>query len=352
MAPQQKLNEIRTQIAHVAKERSEHTAQKQDLDNHLTIFLTCSPIQLERLPWEAWEIGKELATTTTIRLARTPDTIRTKPIKEPRQGRSRVLVILGDDTGLNFKNDREAVQGLSRIADIHFMGWQPGQNTTELLTQITRAITDRQGWDLLLFAGHSNEAAAIGGELAIAPGVSISINEIASQLLIAKQQGLQFALFNSCSGLSIAKSLIDLGFNQIAIMREPIHNQVAQEFLVRFLRSLAEYKDVHESLLAASRFLKVEKNLTYPSAALIPSLFCRPGQQLFRFRRFGWKECVRKWLPTRRQAIALSGLALLSIQIPVQDLCKKSCWSSGYGHRPSTVDSQDNFQVQPLLPLR
>lgn len=315
-----KLNEIRTQIAQTARELSEHTSRpaiaKSEDDNYLTLFLTCSSIELEQLPWEAWEIQQELGTTTMIRIARLPDRIRAKPIKAVRRGRSRVLVILGDDTGLDFKSDREAVQGLARIADIHFTGWQPGQETAELLSQITQAITDPQGWDLLLFAGHSNETAKTGGELAIAPGVSISISEIAPQLTIAKQHGLQFALFNSCSGLSIARSLIDFGFNQVAVMREPIHNKVAQEFLVQFLRSMAEYKDVHESLIAASRFLKVEKNLTYPSASLIPSLHCRPGRQPFRFRKVGWKE----WMPSRRQAIALAGVAGLSVMLPIQGI--------------------------------
>jgi len=156
-----------------------------------------------------------------------------------------------------------------------------------LLNQITTAITDKRGWDLLLFAGHSNETRITGGELAIAPNVSITLSELAPYLKIAKQRGLQFALFNSCSGLDIAKFLVDLGFNQVAVMREPIHNKVAQEFLVQFLRSMAQYRDAHDALLIASQFLKLEKNLTYPSSALIPSLFCRPGQEVFRSKNSG-----------------------------------------------------------------
>lgn len=329
-----KLDSIRRQIAQLAKELSVQASLKEDFDISLTIFLTCDPIELERLPWEAWEIGKELGTTTTIRIARAPDMIRATPIKEARQGRNRVLIILGDDTGLDFKSDREAVQGLSHVADIHFVGWQPKQNIADLFNQITTAITDKRGWDLLLFAGHSNETKITGGELAIAPGISISVSELIPCLTIAKQRGLQFALFNSCSGLSIANSLIDLGFNQVAVMREPVHNKVAQEFLVQFLRNMAQYKDVHEALIAASQFLKLEKNLTYPSSALIPSLFCRPGQQLFCFRRFGWKEWIRPLLPTRKQAIALAGVACLSVLLPVQGvLLEQRLWSQALYRR-------------------
>lgn len=329
-----KLDPMRQQIAQLAKDCSVQRAARPDQEVNLTILLTCSPIALERLPWEAWEIGKELGTVTTICIARTPDQIRAQPVKAARRGRNRVLVILGDDTGLDFKADREAVQGLRAIADIHFVGWQPGQDPTVLLNQVTQAITDSRGWDVLLFAGHSNEAATSGGELAIAPHLSLTVNELLPSLTVARQNGLQFALFNSCSGLSIAKSLIDLGFNQVAIMREPIHNQVAQEFLVQFLRTLAQYKDVHEALIVASQALKLEKNLTFPSAALVPSLVCRPGQPWFRFRKFGWREWLRQLRPTRRQALPLAGLVGLSLLHPVQDhLLDQRLWSQAVYRR-------------------
>ena len=329
-----KLDPMRQQIAQLAKDRSVQGDAEPARGTSLTIFLTCTPTALERLPWEAWEIGKELGTVTTIRIARSPDQIRAQPIKAARRGRNRVLVILGDDTGLDFKTDREAVQGLRAIADIHFVGWQPGQDPTALLSQITQAITDSRGWDGLLFAGHSNEAVTSGGELAIAPNLALTVNELVPSLTVARQNGLQFALFNSCSGLSIAKSLIDLGFNQVAIMREPIHNQVAQEFLVQFLRSLAQYKDVHEALIAASQALKLEKNLTFPSAALVPSLVCRPGQPWFRFRKFGWREWLRQLRPTRRQALPLAGLVGLSLLYPVQDyLLDQRLWSQAVYRR-------------------
>lgn len=238
------LVKIRQQIAQIASKQSQQ-------DNCVDLFLTCSLIELERLPWEAWEIGTEFASTTTIRIARTPDSIQIEPVQRPRRGRTRILAILGDDTGLSFQTDRQAVRSLSRVAEIEFIGWKPGQDVTELPAQIATAIEDEQGWDVLFFAGHSNETAIRGGELTIAPHKSISTHEIARSLKVAKERGLQFAIFNSCRGLSIVTSLIDLGIAQVAVMREPIHNRVAHEFLVRFLQGLAEFKDVHDALLSS-----------------------------------------------------------------------------------------------------
>jgi CHASE2 domain/CHAT domain len=156
--------------------------------------------------------------------------------------------------------------------------------------------------------------------LGIAPGVSISINEIASQLSAARKRGLQVAIFNSCSGLNIANSLIDLGFSQVVVMREPIHNRVAQEFLVRFLQGLAKYQGIYEAVMGARQFLRMEKSHTYPSSYLVPSLFCHPDAKLFRILPFGLKQRIRRTAPNLIEAIALTASIALSLLPPVQEL--------------------------------
>jgi CHASE2 domain-containing sensor protein len=294
----------------------------------IDLFLTCTPIELARLPWEAWEIRSESATGGKIRIVRVPANIRhesaSSQVKQQRS-RPRILVILGNDEKLDFQEDWKALkQSLNRLADIpEPIGWKSGTSIDELKTEISQALTDAQGWDVLFFAGHSNETQMTGGELGIAPNVSIRISEIAPQLAIAREKGLQFTLFNSCSGLSVAESLIDLGLDQVAVMREPVHNRVAQEFLIQFLKALASHKDVHESLMAACQYLKTEKNLTYPSAHLVPSLFRYPGSKLFQIELPppSWQQCfwqIIQILFQRYQAAALLVLLLASWQLSVQ----------------------------------
>jgi hypothetical protein len=305
---------IRSQIAKAAIDGA---------DGQLTpieVCLTCEPLELARFPWEAWEIGTEFGASRDIRIARTPANLRQKPVQRRSSGRLRVLAILGDDTGLNFQADRLAVQSLETMATIEFVGWQAGQDTHQLKETIAAAIADPRGWDILFFAGHSNETALTGGELTIAPDMSILIQEIAPQLMQARDNGLQFAIFNSCNGLSIANALIDLGLNQVVIMREPIHNKVAQEFLLRFVQHLTEYCDAHEAMRLASQFLQVDRNLTYPSAYLIPSLFRHPEAKPFQLQPSGIKQWLKPWLPNRRQAWALAGMAAISLLPPLQNL--------------------------------
>ena len=101
-------------------------------------------------------------------------------------------------------------------------------------------------------------------------------------------------------------------------MREPVHNQVAQVFLVQFLQGLTNYQNVQQALIDAGQHLK-KQNLTYPSAYLIPSLFCHPDAKLYRIEPWGWRQEFKKWLPNKREAIAASALCLLSIMPAVQN---------------------------------
>jgi CHASE2 domain/CHAT domain len=308
------LFEIRAKIAQAS--RSEPSAS-------VNVFLTCTPIELARFPWEAWEIGTEAGLATrVVQFIRSPLNIAedTGTKGKRHRSRTRILVILGDETGLNFQAERAAIRSLLKLADVKFAGWQPGQTRDQVMQQITDAIADEQGWDVLLFAGHSNEMAMTGGELGIAPGISIFISEITPQLIAAKERGLQVALFNSCSGLSIADALISMGFSQVVIMREPIHNYVAQEFLIRFLQGLRKHQNVQESLLGARQALRLEMNQTHPSAYLIPSLLCHPEAKLFRLPPWRWKQKLLQILPTRVEAIAIAACTLVSIVPTVPDM--------------------------------
>jgi CHASE2 domain/CHAT domain len=315
------LFEIRAQLARASQEiSSDRPSEKLDL------FLTCTPIELARMPWETWEIGADFAATGAIRIVRTASCTKPNAVMQQPRGRVRILAILGDDTGLDFQTDREAVRSLSSVATVQFEGWQPGQTATEVKAQIRDAIAAEPGWDVLFFAGHSNETEVAGGELIIAPNVSIPICEIALQLIAAKERRLQVAIFNSCSGLNIADSLINLGLSQVVVMREPIHNRVAQEFLVQFVRGLANRQDLHESLLAACRSLRLEKNLTYPSAYLVPSLFCHPDAAPFRIAT-SWRQRFQKLLPTRLEAIALAIGVALSLSPAQSALLNARVWA-------------------------
>lgn len=285
----------------------------------INVFISCNTSQLTHLPWEAWEISTEI-TGTKIRIARQPLNIHQSVTEfKHHSGKARVLAIFGDNSGLNFDKEKQAILSLKKQLEVQFICYESGKSTDVLKSEITEALNSKQGWDILFFAGHSNETTLTGGQISIAPYTTLSLTEIEKPLTTAIKNGLRFAFFNSCDGLSIANKLVDLGLSQVAIMREPIHNQVAEEVFVQFLTNIAQYKDVHESLLLTSEYLKVEKNLTYPSAYLVLSLFRNPGANLFRLQPFGIRHIIKQWLPRRREALGLSTLLVLSLLPPVQE---------------------------------
>jgi CHASE2 domain-containing sensor protein len=321
---QAELYEIRNTITHSA--RSVTTTNSPSNEWTVNVFLCCQNSMLERLPWESWELGTNLE-QMGIHIVRTADTIR-HGLVQPRSGKTRILIIIGNDPKLNFETDLEMVkQKLSPIAEIVPLGWglkyqgSRIENVQQLKQLIGDELSAKTGWDMLLFMGHSDESALTGGELAIAPNEWLSSYELRPKLLKAKEHGLAFALFNSCSGLDLARTMMDLGLSQVAVMREPIDNQVAQVFLKQFLHALTADQDVQEALQTASRYLKVETNLTYPSAHLIPSLFCHPDVPRFRMRPYGLKQRLKPWVTTTKgQAFKVVAVAGLSLLWPVQDL--------------------------------
>ncbi|MBW4653742.1 MAG: CHASE2 domain-containing protein [Kaiparowitsia implicata GSE-PSE-MK54-09C] len=288
------------------------------------LFITCDPIEIARLPWETWELGQQ------VQIVRSPPNIRaaTGDRQSFRRGKARVLAILGDETGLNFTGERNALNAQKKLLEIHYLGWQPGEDTNALKQRICRTIADPQGWDVLFFAGHSNEAALLDGQVAIAPNTALSIKELTPALREAQRHGLQFALFNSCSGLDIAQALISLGLSQVAIMREPIHNEVAQTFLVQLLQRLAQFEDVQEALRGACEFLDAKHKFTYPSAYLVPSLFRHPDSVPYRIQPVGWRALARRWRPTKHEAVTVTAIALLSLLPAVQNwLLDQRVWA-------------------------
>ncbi len=318
----------------------------------VTLFIACEG-DLTRLPWEAWELGAESG--TEIAIARSPLNIRSGITQNKllRRRKPRILAILGDDTGLDLEGDRATLTTLESVAEIQIVTWQPTQTPEAIKRQIQQALVDPRGWEILFFAGHSNETAITGGEIAIAPQVALSVSEIAPQLTIAKDNGLRFALFNSCSGLSIAKSLIDLGLSQVGVMREPIHNRVAQAFLLEFLTAIGNYQNVGIALKAVCNHLQQEQKLTYPSAYLVPSLFSHPDAEFFRIEPYGWQAQVKRWLPTKREAIAITSLSLLSLLPAVNNflLDKRTLTQSVYrdltGQIPQTTAPITLVHIDP-----
>jgi CHASE2 domain len=206
------------------------------------------------------------------------------------------------------------------IAEVQFEGYNisPTHPKINLKAQIKQAIEDPRGWDILFFAGHSDEG--LGGELMLAPGYSALVSEFETSLKLAREQGLQFALFNSCRGCAIAEKLIQYGLSHVVVMRERITNEVAQVFFQAFADRLAMLQDVQMAAIGATQTLanKAKDHYQYPSAYLVPSIYAYSGIQPLKPPLFNWRVVISRLNPTRREAIVLVAVAILSGQIAIQ----------------------------------
>ncbi|HEY9656636.1 MAG TPA: CHAT domain-containing protein, partial [Crinalium sp.] len=242
---QPELLGIREAIQQAVEWTLDARLQRESTDA-VTILLECMPLDLARLPWESWKLLLRDAPLGSVRIARTCTTQIDPTVPAPnfRRGKIRILAIFATAPELNHGLDQKILRSLLPVADIEFVHClTPSTNTNNgvqspaLKQHIAAAIADERGWDVLFFAGHSNEEAATGGKLELAPQTTLAISEIEPQLCLAKQRGLQLAIFNSCCGLHIAESLIRLGLPQVVVMREQIQDAVAHKFLEHFCRS-------------------------------------------------------------------------------------------------------------------
>ena len=325
----------------------------KNFEDKLDLLIACSPNELTRLPWETWDIGSDLGAKTKVHIART--TINNDNLNRDDLGRRslfslrkpRILTIVGNDPNLDFSEDIQIIKSLSKLAEIDFIGDNLEQNNSDFKQQVFDKITAVDGWDILFFIGHSNEA-SWGGEFYLSPDLSLKIEDIKESLGKAAKYGLKLAFFNSCSGIDIAESLLQLGLDQVIVMREPVNHKIASQLLEKFIISLSEYKDVQEALIDSSSFFKQENiQQKHPSVYLLPSLYRHPESHLFRFQN--WRESIKNWLPTKQALKYLLVLIILSILPPVQDLLLETRLATQFLYRQATKQIDRTTQPPTLL---
>ncbi|MHC5833905.1 MAG: CHAT domain-containing protein, partial [Nostoc sp.] len=85
----------------------------------------------------------------------------------------------------------------------------------------------------------------------------------------AVSKGLQLAIFNSCDGLGLASQLGDLHIPQIIVMREPVQDLVAQEFLKNFLQKFSSGESLYLAVRESREKLHGIED-KYPCAVCLP----------------------------------------------------------------------------------
>ena len=187
---------------------------------------------LRHLPWHKWDIFQDYR-KANISLSQSDYKCRQLRHTRILRNKIRILAILGDSRNIDVRAEREFLQNL------------PDAETTFLVSpscqEFNAELWNPLGWDILFFAGHSQTEEKTG-RLYINENPtnnSITIEKLEEALKASIERGLMLTIFNSCDGLGLASALERLHIPVVVVMREPVPNRIAQEFLRYFLEAFA-----------------------------------------------------------------------------------------------------------------
>lgn len=213
--------------------------------------------QLRKLPWHLWDLF-EYFPDAEVGLSSTEN------VRFPRQYRPvvRILIVLGNSEGINVGEDEKELKRYCRDAAEILVLAEP------LPSQLNECLWDEKGWDILFFSGHSCTE-SVQGRIFLNQTDSLTMQDLNEGLKTAVRRGLQLAFFNSCDGLGIAAELESLHIPQIIVMREPVPDKVANQFLKYFFREFTRGQSLYKSVNIARKMLQgLEKD--YPCASWLP----------------------------------------------------------------------------------
>jgi hypothetical protein len=285
-------------------------------DEEIRFMIETSDNLLKRLPWHLWQFFEDYP-KAEVALSDTEYQKPKKIITKKPKSQVRILAIFGNSKGIDLRKDRIFLQQLSEQAEIEFL--------VEPRLEILHDQLWKE-WDILFFAGHSFSKEQ--GIIQLNRTEAIALDSLKYALNKAISKGLKLAIFNSCDGLGLAQALFDLHIPQVIVMREPVPDVVAQEFLKHFLATFSSGRSLYASVREArERLQKLEGK--YPCATWLPVICQNPAQM-----PTTWQKCCGetksdrsfKASKQRLQIVVLASLVVTALIMGVRQLGMLQSW--------------------------
>jgi CHASE2 domain-containing sensor protein len=276
-----------------------------NVNDEVEILLRARDLRLYQLPWHSWGFIERYPKAELV-LSIPSERLETET---QHHDRVRILAILGDRRGIDTDSDR------------HMLEKTPN-STVMFLVEPSRQVLYRhlweQPWDILFFAGHSHTSEK-QGILNINQTEQLSLEDLKYGLKKAINRGLKLAIFNSCDGLGLAHELEQLHIPQFIVMREPVPDRVAQEFLKRFLQAFSLGESLPASVRQAREWLQSLEG-DFPCASWLPILFQNPAMESLNWNLLTQAQPIEVPTPTKPQQanprkLRLRGVLAISLLI-------------------------------------
>ena len=273
------------------------------------VILQTEDTLVQRLPWHLCDL---FAPYSKAEIALSAPAYESTEKVLPQRTKLRILAILGSSVGINIEADRLLLENLPD-AEICFLV-EPSRQ--ELNSQLWAT----GGWDILFFAGHSTSGANCEiGRIYLNKIESLTISDLKHALQTSVEHGLKLAIFNSCDGLGLARELASLQIPQVVVMREPVPDRVAQEFLKYFLEAFAGGKSLYLSVREARERLQGWES-EFPCASWLPAIYQNPAVD-----PPTWQGLVKPNRPVlrnrcSRRAVILTSLVITALVVGVRSL--------------------------------
>lgn len=240
------------------------------------VIVQTSTDELRRLPWHLWDFFTAFP-QAEIALSNPAANRVTK--SAPPRNQVRILAILGNSAGIDVNADRQELEKL--------LGAEPKFLVEPTRQELDTSLWQQEGWDILFFSGHSSSKEdGSTGSIDINKTDKLAMTDLENALKKAIERGLQLAIFNCCDGLGLARDLADLHIPQIIVMREPVPDKVAQEFLKNFLTAFASGQSLYTSVREAREKLQ-KLEAEFPCATWLPVICQNPAEVPVTWKELG-----------------------------------------------------------------
>lgn len=242
-----------------------HLREELNREEVIRMLICSDRPEIYQLPWCCWDL---VTNYPRLEIAYSSPNFTNVPVAHQgqRHQRVRILAILGDAQGIDLEGDRSFLSDIEQAA-VEFLIEPTLQELNQNLWQKT--------WDIVFFAGHSNTQSR-QGVLYLNSQEQITIEQLSYGFKQAIARGLQLAIFNSCDGLGLAEELGQLFLPQSIVMRMPIPDQMAHQFVRYFLQAYANGNSMYLAMRQAREQLQGWEQ-QFPCASWLPIIYQNPA---------------------------------------------------------------------------